>query len=68
MTPTQRLRAIEEIIEDVDNRCMAVDGPVSKTREEITDAEIRQIYKLASWKPKRRKRERRTPQASPAHS
>lgn len=43
-----RLDRIADIIEDVDLRCMATDGPVTKTRNEITDDEIREIYKLAS--------------------
>jgi hypothetical protein len=45
---SERLRRIAEIIEDVDNRCMAVDGPVSDTRQEITKEEMREIYQLAS--------------------
>jgi hypothetical protein len=49
-TPTQRLRAIAQILEDVDNRCMAVDGPVDQTRDEITDEEYRRIYVLATNK------------------
>lgn len=43
----RRLDAIAQVIWDVDNRCMAADGPVSKTLEEMTQAEISQIYKLA---------------------
>ena len=42
-----RLDGIVQIIEAVDRRCMAADGPVPKTREEITDEEMRAIYKLA---------------------
>jgi hypothetical protein len=49
------LSAIAKIIEDVDDRCLAADGPVSKTREEITDKEIKEIYRLAKL-PARRKR------------
>ena len=33
-----------KIIEDVDNRAMAADGPVTKTRHEMTDGEMRTIY------------------------
>jgi len=43
----KRLKQIAEIIERVDNRCMARDGPVGKTIEEMTDKEIIQIYELA---------------------
>ena len=42
-----RLDGIVQIIEAVDRRCTAADGPVLKTREEITDEELRAIYKLA---------------------
>lgn len=38
---------IAQIIEDVDDRCMADDGPVSTTREGITNREIVTIYRLA---------------------
>jgi len=43
----KRLDEIAEIIESVDDRCLAADGPVTKTREEITDEEMRKIYRLA---------------------
>lgn len=45
--PRDRLMMIAKIIEDVDDRCMSADGPVTHTRDEITDEEIRKIYKLA---------------------
>ena len=51
-TPEMRLKAIAEILEVVDNRCMAVDGPVSKTKDEITDNEFRRIYLLSKAKGK----------------
>lgn len=43
-----RLKRIAEIIEIVDDRCTAADGPVTKTQLEITTEEFREIYKLAS--------------------
>ena len=43
----QRLKKIAEIIECVDDRAMHVDGPVTPTRQEITDEEYREIYRLA---------------------
>lgn len=43
----ERLAEIARIIEDVDNRCLAADGPVTKTRHEMTDDEMRAIYALA---------------------
>ncbi len=43
-----RLRQIAAIVERVDNRCMAADGPVSRTLDEMTDDEMREIYKLAT--------------------
>ena len=45
-----RRREIARIIEGVDNRCMAVDGPVTPTRLEITDKELKDIYALAKGK------------------
>jgi len=48
MTPKQRLFEIARIIEVVDIRCMAADGPVSKTLEEMTQKEISKIYQLAT--------------------
>lgn len=47
MTETARLREIAEIIEGVDRRAMAADGPIGDTREEMTDKEMRRIYVLA---------------------
>lgn len=44
---TRRLEKIAAIIEQVDNRCMAADGPVTPTNEEITLEELKQIYELA---------------------
>lgn len=52
LTPTQRLKKILDIIETVENRAMAVDGPVNNTREEMSDKELRQIYLLAKGKKK----------------
>lgn len=46
---TKRLKKIKEIIEIVDNRCMAADGPVTPTKDEITDKELKEIYKLTQW-------------------
>ena len=40
-------KAIKEVIEAVDNRCIAADGPVTPTRLEITDEELQLIYRLA---------------------
>ena len=47
MNMRRRLRRIEAIIEHVDNRCMAADGPVTPTLQEMTQAELSQIYALA---------------------
>ena len=46
----KRLGSIARIIESVDNRAMAADGPVTKTRLEMTDDEMRRIYALATGK------------------
>jgi hypothetical protein len=42
-----RFAQIVAIIDAVENRCMAHDGPVGNTRQEMTDDELREIYKLA---------------------
>lgn len=42
-----RLQSIKEIIDSVENRCMAADGPVTNTRREMTDDELKRIYRLA---------------------
>jgi hypothetical protein len=39
----QALR-IARVLEHVDNRAMEADGPVTPTRDEITDKEFRTIY------------------------
>jgi hypothetical protein len=38
---------IQDILERVDIRCAAVDGPVTPTKNEIPTAELRRIYVLA---------------------
>ena len=43
-TLLDHLGAIAQIIESVDNRAMACDGPVLATRHVITDDEMRRIY------------------------
>lgn len=47
----KRLARIAAIIEQVDVRCMAADGPVTPTLKEMTQAEISEIYGLASADP-----------------
>lgn len=46
----ERLAAIKAIIEGVDNRCMAADGPVTPTLQEMRQDEISRIYMLAGSK------------------
>lgn len=54
-----KLRQVREIIEAVDNRCAAADGAVTPTLQEMTQAEISRIYKLAGGVPaKQPKRQR----------
>lgn len=48
MTNKERLKRIAQIIENVDQRCMAVDGPVTPTLQEMRQEEISEIYELAS--------------------
>lgn len=47
-----RLFSIKEIIDSIENRCMAADGPVTNTRHEMSDEELRRIYRLAGGKVK----------------
>lgn len=47
ITEAERLAEIAHIIERVDNRCMAAEGSVTPTRLEMTDDELRTIYRLA---------------------
>ena len=47
-----RLKKIANIIEGVDERCMAADGPVTPTLEEMTQEELSKIYKLAKGESK----------------
>lgn len=43
-TMLDHLSAIAQVIEGVDNRAMACDGPVLPTRYVMTDDEMRRIY------------------------
>lgn len=43
-----RLARIAQIIEAVDNRAMAADGPVTPTLQEMTQTEMSEIYALAT--------------------
>ncbi len=36
-----------DMIHSVEQRCMAADGPVTPTCDEITDAELRKVYEVA---------------------
>jgi hypothetical protein len=45
---SNRLKEIADIMEAVDRRCEASDGPVAKFQDEVTDEELRKIYILAS--------------------
>jgi hypothetical protein len=47
MTPVQRLKEIAELIERVDDRCLAVDGPVAEFHEMVEQVEFRRLYLLA---------------------
>lgn len=46
-TAASYCREIVDAIVAVENRCMAVDGPVTPTSEEITDADLRKIWRAA---------------------
>ena len=54
--PARRLERIKEIIEAVDQRCMACDGPVTPTLQAMDQSELSAIYALAcgkaeNWRP-----------------
>lgn len=49
----ERLDQIKEIIDSVESRCLAADGPVTPTLKEMGEDELRKIYKLAGGKIKR---------------
>lgn len=48
----ERLRAIKDIIDSVETRCLAADGPVTPTLKEMGEDELRKIYRLAGGKVK----------------
>ena len=45
-----KLQRIREVIDQVERRCLAADGAVSRFQDEVTDAEVRSIYRLAGGK------------------
>lgn len=52
----QRLDRIRQLLESVDHRALAADGPVTPAHEEITLDEVRCIYALScgkeeAWRP-----------------
>ena len=46
-TAARLCKEIVSIIEAVDQRCMAADGPVTPTLREMTQEEMSRIYRLA---------------------
>jgi 5-methylcytosine-specific restriction endonuclease McrA len=52
-TAAQRLQRIREIIELVDHRALATDGPVPSTMQCMTQKEMDEIYRLAGGVPGR---------------
>jgi len=48
MTAPERLAEIRACIDRVADRCLAVDGPVGKEIDEITEPELRAIYLLTT--------------------
>ena len=55
----ERLKRITEIIDRVEQRCIAADGPITNTRLEMTDSELRSIYHLAAGSYRKKKKEAR---------
>lgn len=47
MTGVEFAKLFVETIHGVEQRCMAADGPVTPTSEEINDDELRTLYKAA---------------------
>ncbi len=54
-----RLNQIAEIIEAVDDRALAADGPVTPTDQEIRLHEIQEIYRIATLDRKRKRNSKR---------
>lgn len=44
----EHARTFCEILEQIDSRCMAVDGPVHRTLAEATNGELHELYMQAS--------------------
>ena len=40
-------RVILDVVDSVELRCMAADGPVTPTLQEITEAELRRLWRAA---------------------
>jgi hypothetical protein len=57
-------KEIKSIIDSIENRCLATDGPVTNTRIEMTNAELIKIYRLASSSGKIKKEKPITSAAS----
>lgn len=51
----RRLKDIADIIEAVDERASSFNGPICSTREELTDNELAEIYRLAKGLPQKQK-------------
>ena len=43
-----RLDIVADVILTVENRCMAADGPVTPTSQEITEADLKAIWRAAN--------------------
>ncbi len=43
----KRLKTIHNIMDYIESRCMAADGPVVDFRHEVTIKELKEIYKLS---------------------
>ncbi len=53
-------RTILDVVESVEARCMAADGPVTPTLREMTEAELRRLWKAAKVIAERSPTKRRT--------
>ncbi len=44
----RKARIVCEIVESVENRCMAADGPVTPTLQEMSEEELRELWQAAN--------------------
>jgi len=46
MNTKQKIQRFNRIIDNIENRCMAVDGPVTPTLKEATEEELSELWRI----------------------